>query len=428
MQALAGAGLWTLGAGAAAQASGRTGIDQALRALVVGAPLAGLSVRFSVGSQLVYSGQFGHRHWDGARGRNPVQADTLFRIASVSKLVVALAAARLHQAGRMDLDAPLQIGGQPVRNPAHPEQGVSARHLLTHTSGLRDRDETPPLGAQALLALLAEPGTWSPDAPGRYFSYCNLAFAVLGSAMEAATGQRFDHLMADALFKPLGLQPQFDPSALTRTQRQALATCYRWKPGHGQGGQERPGQWQAQADDWREPPTAARAGPGYRSGFNASPFGPQGALRASLMDLDTVAACLQRGGDALFSPATMAELLRVHWTWTPDKPNGDTESGIFRQWGLGLQRFTGHSGAAQGDALLAHGGPLAWGHLGEAYGLVSGLLFSPDRPAQPGWRLVYAINGTPGNADQEHGHYSAFTPWEETLLTAVLGPRFTATT
>jgi D-alanyl-D-alanine carboxypeptidase len=129
----------------------------------------------------------------------------------------------------------------------------------------------------------------------------------------------------------------------------------------------------------------------------------------------------------LFTARTMAQLLRPHWTWNASARNGDTERGLFRQWGLGLHHFMGHSEPGQGDALLPQGGPTAWGHLGEAYGLLSGLLFSPGSATEPSWRLVYAINGTPEQDTLSHGRHSGFTIWEETLFSTVLGLRFSPT-
>jgi CubicO group peptidase (beta-lactamase class C family) len=335
-------------------------------------------------------------------------ADAVFRIASVTKLAVAVAALRLHEAGRLPLDADL---GRllDLHHPQHPRRAITPRQLLTHTSGLRDAADLPPTTGEALRQRLADPASWGPQAPGAYFSYCNLAFVVLGTAMEAATGQRLDALMREWLFEPLGMDVQLDPAALRPDQRQRVATLYRHDGT----------AWQPQAD--AESPEAElqpRAGPGYAPGQCASACGPQGGLRASLPELDKLAHCLRQHGRGLLRPGTFAELARAHWHH-PAQP-GDTMDGLMRSWGLGVQRFSTVRDARGGDHLRPDRPQPAIGHLGEAYGLLSGLLVGPAQGDDPGWTLLYAINGTPSEPKAARGHYSSFSPWEEALLRNVL--------
>ncbi|WP_164845908.1 serine hydrolase domain-containing protein [Inhella crocodyli] len=389
-----------------ARAQSAHAVDRALADLVRQGPLAGLAVRLRQGGTLRFEGQYGLRRLhDEAR---PMVADAVFRIASVTKLAVALAALRLHEAGRLPLEADLgRLLG--LRHPQHPRQRITPRHLLTHTSGLRDAADLPPRSGAELRQRLADPATWGSPAPGAFFSYCNLAFVLLGTAMEAATGQRLDALMHEWLFEPLGMDVQLDPAALRPDQRQRVATLYRHD---GMA-------WQAQAD--AEPADAdlvPRAGPGYVPGECASALGPQGGLRASLPELDKLAQCLRQHAHGLLRPATFAELARAHWQH-PAQP-GDTMNGLMRSWGLGVQRFGTARDAAGGDHLRPDRALSAIGHLGEAYGLLSGLLVGPARGDDPGWTLLYAINGTPNEALAARGHYNSFSPWEEALLRNVL--------
>ena len=70
----------------------------------------------------------------------PLTVETPMRVASISKLVVAIGVMRLVEQGRLDLDADVsKYLGWKVRNPAHPEVPVTLRQLLSHTSSHRGR-------------------------------------------------------------------------------------------------------------------------------------------------------------------------------------------------------------------------------------------------------------------------------------------------
>ena len=104
-----------------------------------------------------------------------VTADDPVRVASVSKLVVALGVMRLVEAGTLDLDHDVSdyLGWQ-LRNPAFPDAPVSLRMLLSHTAGVSDsNDYRVPLG-KTVRAALADPRAWDArHRPGAYFTYSN---------------------------------------------------------------------------------------------------------------------------------------------------------------------------------------------------------------------------------------------------------------
>jgi CubicO group peptidase (beta-lactamase class C family) len=376
--------------------------------------LSGLSVRLQRGDRLVLDLQFGMRRRHDVL--LPMAADTVFRIASITKLAVALVAMRLHETGELPLDADLSAWlGPTLRHPRHRRTPVTAHHLLTHTSGLRDAQELPPSTGPELRLTLAKPDSWGPQAPGQYFSYCNLAFVVLGTAMEAATGERLDALVQRLLFSPLGMSAQLDPAALTLQQRQNLATLYRWD-GHA---------WRPQVDEERpEQALKPRASAAYRPGECAAAFSPQGGLRTSLPDLARMAEVLRRHGAGLLQPASFETMAALHWQLQAQdatRPvNGDSMGGLMRSWGLGVQHFGTQRDSGGGDHLRPDGACPAIGHLGEAYGLLSGLLVGPRQSHDPGWTLLYAISGIHETAAAQRGHYSSFSPMEETVLSTVL--------
>lgn len=156
----------------------------------------------------------------------PVTRDTLFRAASVSKHITALAAYRLHQQGEIDLDADVDAFLPcPLRHPAAPDKPVTLRRLLSHTAGLCDGQayaracrDAPPLGAWF-------PGDCWADAPDG-FAYSNLGAGLVACVLEGMLGQDFDCIMQRTLFAPLGVTASFYPQKLSGD----MADAYRVLP------------------------------------------------------------------------------------------------------------------------------------------------------------------------------------------------------
>ena len=170
--------------------------------------LASLSVLAVRAGEVAYTAQFGRRFiGHGDVPNKPVGPDTLFRIASVSKMMTTLGLMRLVEDGKVDLDANVSgYLGFTLRNPHFPDQAITLRHLLTHTSSLRD-DAGYSWAANVALKDVLDPGMFATNAgPGAYFKYCNLGWGVIGTVMERVTGERFDRSMHRLLIAPLGLQ------------------------------------------------------------------------------------------------------------------------------------------------------------------------------------------------------------------------------
>ena len=126
---------------------------------------------------------------DAGFAGHPVTIDNPARVASISKLVVAIAVMRLVEQGKLGLDRDISdYLGWKVRNPAFPDAPITLRALLSHQSGLRDAvDYIVPLDG-SLEAVLANPKAWDAGhAPGTYFSYANINSPLIASVMEGAT-------------------------------------------------------------------------------------------------------------------------------------------------------------------------------------------------------------------------------------------------
>jgi CubicO group peptidase (beta-lactamase class C family) len=389
--------------------------------------LASLAVLAIRDGEISYEAQFGRRFiGTGSLPDQPVERDTLFRIASISKMMTTLGLMRLVEEGKLELDADVSSYlGFELRNPHFPDAPITLRHLLSHTSSLRD-DAGYSWGTDTAMKDVLVPGArlygdgrmWATNAgPGAYFTYCNLGFGLTGTIMEAVTGERFDRLMARLLIAPLGLHASYHPADLSPADQGKIATLYRkrtvdtevWDPS---------GPWVAQADDYSQTPPQLPAGiEHYVIGANATPFSPTGGLRISARDMGVVMKMLMdggvHGGRRILKQATLARMFSRQWTY--DGHNGDTSNGLLNAWGLGNEQFPDQP--ANNTRLVEGGGFSAVGHLGDAYGLMS--VFVADLERRNGMVVLVGGTSTDPFGPANHGQYSSLARFQERILTAL---------
>ena len=155
-----------------------------------------------------------------------VTPQTIFPLASVSKVFTATALMQLHAEGKFNLDddvsdyLPFQI-----RNPNFSELPITFAQLLRHRSSIRDNPEfysplwstangdTDTILGEFLQSYLSTEGelydnqkNFFPYKPGTDFRYCNTCYALLGYLAERISGMPFQQYTQEALFKPLGLE------------------------------------------------------------------------------------------------------------------------------------------------------------------------------------------------------------------------------
>lgn len=331
-------------------------------------------------------GGFARGTADPATGR-PATLDDPARIASVSKLVVAIGVMKLVEQGRLDLNSDLSPRlGWKLRNPAFPDAPITLRMLLSHTSGIRDHDDryAVPLG-ETVAAAVARPQGWDArHPPGTFFAYANMNTPIVASAMERATGERFDRWMRREVLDPLRIDGCFNwPTCSDAAVARAIVLTQSGRPVRDDLGGRRP-----------DCPVFVRDGmpcdlAGWRPGENGALFAPQGGLRISLRGLSRIGRMLLNGGmlegTRLLSPASVAELLKPHWRF--DGTNGATEEGFLCRYGLATHQLSTPASGCRDDPV---GDGRQWvGHAGEAYGLRSGLWI--DR--QQGVGVAYLVTG-----------------------------------
>ena len=190
--------------------------------------LAGVSAAIMSRDGLVYSFNYG---WRDAACTLPVNNDTMFGIASMSKSLTALCACILASEGRLDLDAPVcdflpsfSVAGQPP-------EAVTVRHLAMHTSGIppmeplewsiamnstgRPENEwltemkrtapNPMATIDEVIDYVAHCGYTTLGAPGEIMSYSNEGYAILSYVVDQAAGYPLEQFLQERVFGPMGM-------------------------------------------------------------------------------------------------------------------------------------------------------------------------------------------------------------------------------
>jgi CubicO group peptidase (beta-lactamase class C family) len=136
----------------------------------------------------------------------PVTPDTVFEIGSVTKQFTAGGILLLAQEGRLSVDDPI---AKYLKNVPDAWTNITIRHLLTHTSGIKNYNSLPGFElrkhltqGQFIEAMSKVPMDFK---PGDSWKYCNTAFNLLGFIIENVSGQNYWDFMWQRVFQPLGM-------------------------------------------------------------------------------------------------------------------------------------------------------------------------------------------------------------------------------
>lgn len=277
----------------------------------------------------------------------PADAETVYRVGSVSKLFTDIAVMQLAERGEIDIDAPV-ADYLPEFAPSNPwDAALTPRQLMSHRSGLI---REPPAGhyfddAGTTLAetVASLNGTDLVYEPGSRTKYSNAGIAVVGHVLETTQGEPFAEYLERAVLEPLGMASSaFAPRPEVMDD---LARAYMW-------GLDR---------DLFDAPT-------FELGM-----APAGSMYSTVLDLARfMDAMFERGNGEngrILSPETLESM------WRPQFAEPDATEG----YGLGF-RIQENFGQRQ----LGHGGAI--------YGFSTQLAFLPD--AQLGVAVVSAVDGT----------------------------------
>ncbi len=369
--------------------------------------LMGLTVR-------TFSGNIENNYNCGLRNeaqRIPVNNDTKFRVASISKAFTALGLMKLCNQKKFKLDDDIsKYLGFVVINPKFPTTKITFRMLLSHTSSLQDGtgydkflsatfgNEKIPNISSVLIpnGQSFSNDMWRDEKPGSYFVYCNLNFGLIGTLIEKLSNQRFDAYMKNEILKPLGITGSFNLQDIDDISN--VATIYRSENNN----------WKPQKDDLNGVKPVATDLSNYIIGNNAVYFSPQGGLRASSSDLLKFIKYIKSNGKSvpnLISKTTLKKMKKSQWKNV--RTNGDTLDGFFMQYALGLhQTNKSITDIVNNPELFGN----FIGHAGNAYGLISDAYFSEKQ----NFGFVIITNGS-FNAF-EKGKNSSFYNFEEQIF------------
>lgn len=292
----------------------------------------------------------GYQSWET---KKPMSMDVLFRIASMTKPITALAVMQLQEAGRLDVHDPVEnylpeFRGQMLAVKkdnlvalVKPSRPITIRDLLTHTSGLPGGY---PAGYDNLYntrqltlreSILLQSQRPLDFEPGSRWAYCNAGIDTLGRIVEVVSGELYSDYLARHIFGPLEM---FDTTPFVRPdQRVRVAGLY----------EQRQGQLVA----------AQRPLIGLEEG-SRHPV-PAGGLLSTGPDLARLYQCLLNGGEwngrRLIKPETLQEMTKVQ--------TGDLTTGFVPGMGFGY----GFAVVREPQGVTAMLSPGSYGH-GGAFG------------------------------------------------------------
>lgn len=343
-----------------------------------------------------------------------VNDSTVFRIASVSKVITAIAIMQLIDAELLQAETIIDsVLGFSVKNPSYPDDSITIQMLLSHTSGIVDGNAynnflnaTYNNNPIPQLSELLTPGgsyyagnIFQNTPPGQYFTYSNLNYGILGTVVEKISGQRFDVYCRQHILMPLGIDGSFNVNDIQDINN--VAVLYR----------KTSGSWVPQADNYQGVQPVFGNLSGYIPGTNGLRFAPQGGLRISGEDLAKIFMALLNNGSymgyQLISKNALDMMLQSSWQYNGS--NGDNYYGLFRSWGMGIHIITN---TPDNDIVLS-GSQIMFGHPGEAYGLVSDAYIDTLRKTG----LIFFTNGC-GNG-YTVGNGSAFYTLEKDVFDAI---------
>lgn len=196
-----------------------TGVDEFIAEQAEEARIIGLAAAVTRPGEVLWLGSYGMANVQEER---EVTVDTPFMLASASKTVTATAVMQLWEDGELSFDDLVDpILPFPLDNPRVEGEAIAVRHLVTHTSGIRDNwdlmpydDGDSPYGlGEFLEGYLVEGGTWydatanfTTAMPGAQWEYGNVATALAGYLVEATTGTPFDDHCDAGIFAPLQME------------------------------------------------------------------------------------------------------------------------------------------------------------------------------------------------------------------------------
>jgi CubicO group peptidase (beta-lactamase class C family) len=229
--------------------------------------------------------------------RSPVDRDSVFRIASMTKSFTAISILKLRDEGKLSLDDPAEkyvpeMAGMKAASADAPK--ITIRHLLSHAEGF---PEDNPWGDRQLadtdeqLSQMLRRGIPFSNAPGLVYEYSNLGFAILGRIVTNVSKVRYEDYVAANILRPLAMTSTTLEPAKVAPNR--LVHGYRWED-----------------ERWKDEPLLA----------NGS-FGSMGGMLTSVSDLTRYVGMFLSAwpprDDPEMAPIRRSSLREMQHLWSP---------------------------------------------------------------------------------------------------------------
>ncbi len=275
---------------------------------------------------IVIDGKLAHTGATGLRNvatAAPVDADTVFRIASMTKSFTAMSILKLRDDGKLSLDDPAERYVPELKGLKYPTTDsprITIRHLLSHSEGF---PEDNPWGDRQLadtdadLSRMLREGIPFSNAPGVAYEYSNYGFAILGRVVTQVSGTPYEEYVSKHILSPLGMtSTTLHPSKVAANR---LAIGYRWED-----------------ERWKEEPALPHGS-----------FGAMGGMLTTVRDLSRYVSVFldawpPRDGPET-APISRASLREMQQAWRPasTRVTREAASGAIRltssSYGYGLR-------------------------------------------------------------------------------------------
>jgi D-alanyl-D-alanine carboxypeptidase len=328
--------------------------------------------------------------------KNPTSLHSIYRIASVSKVVIALGIMKLVEMKLVDVHEDIsKYLGYKVENPHFKNIPITLEQLMTQTSSIHDGEDEKlgydgvngPKMEVSLKELLTNPEyvyytdkTWSDNFPGTDFCYSNFGCGICACIIESVTHKFYSDFIREEILLPLGLDASYRVSDIIHKEN--ICTLYDYDE-----------KTKTFVVDRSPSLFYEKEFPIYSLGNNFR--GPAGGLFISGEDLAKLNLMLINKGyfdnKRLFKEKTLEEMKEIHWM-------GDAKGEpMYHKKGLQLMILDGYAKSRM------------WGHFGCAYGLRSFFFFSDS------FGLIFLCNGANYGDGTDH-----ITPLQERLMAKLL--------
>lgn len=303
----------------------------------------GLGVAVVKDNKIIYDNYFGVKNLETGE---KIDAQSIFRIASISKSFTATAFMQLVEEGKVTLESDVSdLMGFTVRNPKYPETVITLEMLLSHTSSLNDTQGYFTLDVINPATNPNSAACYNDYEPGKGYQYCNLNFNMAGTILEKLSGERFDHYIVNHILNPLGLYGGYDIDALDSTR---FAILYSYNP-ENDSLEAQPGAYRSRAEDIAN----------YVTGYSTPIFSPTGGMKISTTDLAKYMMVHMNYG---IYPGAEERIISEESSKNMQTPRSEDE-----HYGLALWRTTEYIPEIE-----------LVGHTGSAYGLRSAMFFHSE--------------------------------------------------